>query len=103
VRFAIRPAARQDILNQFSYLLEMDAPETATRFLVCVERTISRLCQRPTIGTPKTFKNPRLHGLRRWPVDGFEVIGIYYLLSENALHIVRVLHGKRDIERIFNE
>ena len=103
MKFVIRPAARQDILKQFLYLLEKDASAAAARFLAAVETTISKLSQQPTIGAPKKFKNPRLQGLRRWPVDGFEVVGIYYLLAEDVLRVIRVLHGKRHIERILGE
>jgi len=99
----IRPAARQDILGQFLYLLENNAPAAAAQFLEAVEATISKLSKQPTLGAPKKFRNPRLQGLRRWPVDGFEVIGIYYLLAENTFRVIRVLHGKRDVERILNE
>ena len=38
--------------------------------------------------------------LRSWPVVGFEAIRIYYLLDENAMHIIRILHGKRDLKNI---
>lgn len=103
MKFVIRPSARQDILRQFLYLLDHDAPEAAKRFLEAADATISKLACQPHIGTPKKLKNPRLKGLRRWPVDGFEVIGIYYLLVEDVMRVIRVLHGKRDIDRVLNE
>jgi toxin ParE1/3/4 len=98
--FTIRPAARQDILDQFLYLIDQGASEAAERFIEAIEETIPRLMRQPHIGTPKRLKNPRLKGLRRWPVDGFEVIGIYYLHTEETLRVVRVLHGKRDVDEI---
>jgi len=54
----------------------------------------------PEIGAPKQNKNPLLAGLRSWPVQDFEDIRIYYLLREDVLPVVRVLHGKRDIAKI---
>jgi len=33
-------------------------------------------------------------------VLGFETIRVYYLVQGEALRIVRVLHGKRDLRRI---
>lgn len=33
-------------------------------------------------------------------VAGFEAIRIYYLPDSGAIHIIRVLHGKRDLKRI---
>jgi toxin ParE1/3/4 len=43
------------------------------------------------------LNNPKLAGLRAWPVNGFPEMRIYYLVSENVLRIVRVLHSRRDI------
>lgn len=103
MKSVIRPAAKRDILRQFLYLLDKDAPEAAARFIEAVEQTISKLTLQPTIGAPKEFKNPRLAGLRRWPVDGFEVIGIYYLPSKGVLRVVRVLHGKRDVDLLLDQ
>src|SRR5271157_1855878 len=41
-----------------------------------------------------------LRNLRSWPVAGFEAIRIYYLLDDDTMHIVRILHGKRDVKHI---
>jgi len=38
--------------------------------------------------------------MRSWPVKGFSVIRVYYLVSRGAVRVVRVLHGKRDIKSI---
>ena len=54
----------------------------------------------PHIGAPKPLKNPILSGLRPWAVKGFEDILIFYLVQPDALRVVRVLHGRRDIKRI---
>jgi toxin ParE1/3/4 len=68
-----------------------------------LQQSILKLTQHPNVGKPQKFKNPRLQGLRHWPVKGFEIMGIYYLLTENILRVIRVLHGKRDIERILDK
>jgi len=54
----------------------------------------------PEIGTPRLFKNLMLAGLRCWPVKGFEDLLVFYLVHPDALRIVRVLHGKRDLKKI---
>lgn len=46
---------------------------------------------------------PTLFGLRRWPIQGFEKHLIFYLVFENTIDIVRVLHSARDIEGILEE
>jgi len=54
----------------------------------------------PNTGAPKALRNPALAGLRSWPVHGFEDVRIYYLVQGEVLKLVRVLHGKRDIDRV---
>jgi len=41
--------------------------------------------------------------LRSWPVDGFEDIRVYCVYSADAIRTVRVLHGRRDLERILRQ
>jgi toxin ParE1/3/4 len=52
------------------------------------------------VGPRYSSSNPRVHNLRSWPVAGFEAIRIYYSLEADAMHIIRILHGKRDVRRI---
>ena len=54
----------------------------------------------PRIGAPRPLKNPILVGLRSWAVVGFDDILIFYVVQPDALRVVRVLHGRRDIKRI---
>ncbi len=96
-----RQTASDDIVRQFRYyLLSVDAPEIAIRFREAVSRTIQSLSQNLNVGPRYSSSNPRLQNLRSWPVVGFEAIRIYYLLEADAMHIIRILHGKRDVRRI---
>jgi hypothetical protein len=54
----------------------------------------------PDMGAPKQLRNSVLEGLRSWPAEGFEDIRIYYLIPGEILKVTRVLHGRRDINRI---
>lgn len=100
----VRTTAREDILRQyFYYLIEKDAALAADRFLEAVQSAIEMLCRRPEAGAPRLLENPRLAGLRSWPVRGFPAMRIYYLYAGKELRIVRVLHGKRDINPLLEE
>jgi toxin ParE1/3/4 len=100
----IRTAAREDILRQYSYyLIEKDAARAAERFLDAAQSAIEMLCRMPGAGTFKILENPSLRGLRSWPIHGFPAMRIYYIHSEDDLRIVRVLHGKRDINPLLEE
>ena len=68
--------------------------------MFAVDESISTICSMPELGAPRHFKNPMLAGLRFLPVRGFEDILIFYIVQPDALKIVRVLHGKRDLKKI---
>jgi toxin ParE1/3/4 len=39
-----------------------------------------------------------LQGLRRWPVKNFDKYLIFYKNAGDQVEIIRILHGKRDLE-----
>lgn len=100
MKHVIRPAAKDDIIRQFRYYLLQDALDVATRFLDAVDEAIEAICQMPHMGASTQFKNPTLSGLRFWTVKGFDDILIFYSVQPDALRVVRVLHGRRDIKKI---
>ncbi len=100
----IRPRARDDIIRQFRwYLVEQDASDAAFRFVDAVEESVEQLVNMPAIGTPREIRNPALKGLRVWPVKDFDEFLIFYVVQEDTLKVIRVLHGKRDIDRILKQ
>lgn len=104
MRPAILPAARDDILRQFRYyLVDQDKPQVAERFLSAVRKTVNLITRTPQGGAPKRLSRDALRGLRSWPVRGFEDVRVYYLTDEGQVRVVRVLHGKRDINTILNQ
>lgn len=42
-------------------------------------------------------------GIRQWRLPGFENYLIFYRPLDDGVEILRVLHGARDIQRIFEE
>ena len=55
----------------------------------------------PGMGVSREYGNPRLKGMRMWPVPGFKNYLIFYRATETELEVLRVLHGARDIESLF--
>jgi plasmid stabilization system protein ParE len=82
------------------YLVTLNLPEVAIRFRSAVRQTVQSLQQHPLVGPRCRSSNTQLQTLRTWPVAGFEAIRIYYLLDEDTLCIVPILHGKRDVKRL---
>ena len=86
----------EDLTNHAEYLATDDA-EVAERFLDAFETTLERLEQMPYIGVVAVLDNPALFGLRRWPIKGFEKYVILYLVLEDVVDLVRVLHTSQDL------
>ena len=101
-RFIVLPAARADLGEQFEYIAQ-DSLNAANRFLEAAEAAFEQLAQMPGMGVLKDFGNPRLAGLRQWSIHGFERYLIFYRETDTGIEVVRVLHGARDIQRIFRE
>ena len=95
-----KPEARLDLLQHFVYIGENNLP-AAKRFLKAVAEDLQNLAAMPGMGRMREFKRPDLHGVRSWPVGGFENYLIFYEATEDRLTVLRVLHGARDINRIF--
>jgi plasmid stabilization system protein ParE len=101
VKVLYRQTASDDVIRQFRYyLVTENLPEVAVRFRDAVGRTVESLRQHPLVGPRYQSNNLQLQSLRSWPVTGFEAIRIYYLLDNDAIRVIRVLHGKRDLKRI---
>jgi len=78
------------------YLAEHAGIETADRFLANAEESFADLARNAGMATPLTQRDPRLVGLRKWRVTGFEKFVIFYLPRPDGVSIVRVLHAAQD-------
>lgn len=104
MKVSYRQAASDDLIRQFRYYLTVvDVPEIAIRFRGAVRQTIESLQLNPLVGPRYFSDNPQLQNLRSWPVVGFEAIRVYYLVDEELVQVIRVLHGKRDVKRILED
>jgi plasmid stabilization system protein ParE len=101
VKVLYRQSASDDVVRQFRYyLVTINLPEVAVRFRDAVRHTVQSLRLHPLVGPRYSSSNPQLQNLRSWPVTGFEAIRIYYPFEEDAIDILRILHGKRDVKCI---
>ena len=92
----ILPSAEADLAEIWEYIAR-DSPENADRFVY----RIFQICQEslassPNMGRPREELALRLRSLI------FEDYIIFYRPIENGVEIVRVLHGRRDIEELFD-
>ncbi len=99
----IRPRADRDIDGHAAYFSQEAGRVVALRFLKAMEGTLTALAAEPALGNPRHFDDPRLEGLRARTVAGFRKVRVFYLTLGDAVEIVRVLHGARDIPPLLDE
>jgi toxin ParE1/3/4 len=99
----LRPLADLDLEQHFAFLAVEADIDTAKRFLSGVRQSCKTLQQNPEMGSPRTFSHSRLSGMRMWSVRGFRRHLIFYRLTPEALEVVRILHGARDVESLLLE
>jgi len=101
VKVVYRQTASDDVVRQFRYyLIDKNLPQIALRFRDAVRKTIDSLREHPPVGARYRSRKPKLQDLGSWPVAGLEAIRIYYLVDNEAIYVIRILHGKRDVKRI---
>ena len=107
-RILRREAAKRDLIQQWVWYAENAGFEVADRFLAAVEDALTALASQPGSGSLLFTQRSDLRGIRRVPVgDGFgNVLLFYFPLAaadslKGGVDLVRVLHGSRDLKRIF--
>lgn len=89
--------ADTDLIEQAVFIGKENA-EAAERFLQEAEKAFALLAEMPRLGSVFISAHPRFGNLRTWRIHGFEQHLIFYLVRENSIEIIRVLHAKRDID-----
>jgi toxin ParE1/3/4 len=96
----IRAAARADLADHYRWLATEAGIDTAERFLAAADREFAKLAGRPGLGVRLRLSNRHLARLRKWRVDGFENVLIFYERRAAGVSIVRVIHAARDWWRL---
>ncbi len=92
-----RLRAAQDV-EQIADYLAADSLEVAIRFVQNTEATIHEISESPQLGGLFESGVPELAGLRYRRIMGFPNHLVFYLEDENAIDVIRVLHGARDLD-----
>jgi toxin ParE1/3/4 len=95
IRFS--ESAKQDLRDIWSGLAEYSGLSFADSTLAKLESKFQLLGQFPSSGRVRA---ELLAGLRSYPAGDF---AIFYRILETTVEVVRVLHGRRDIDVIFDE
>ena len=99
MKLSVQEAAERDVLCQFEWYAERGLTDVARRFRLAVKSGVDELLASPQAGAPKSVANIELEGLRTWSVQ-FDEFRIYYLVRDDLIKVLRILHGRRDIASI---
>lgn len=92
--YVVTPLAQADLDSIWNYIAA-DSPTAADRLLERFRETFARLARHPLMGRTR---DELRSGLRSFSVRKYVV---YYEFREGSLIIVRVIHGARDVEKMF--
>jgi toxin ParE1/3/4 len=92
LRVVVSLRAQSDILDVHSYLAEHSLA-AADRMLARFSERFDELCKFPLLGRDRSELGPSPRGLL---IDGYIA---FYIVETERIVIVRVLDGRRDIER----
>ncbi|MFN9089948.1 MAG: type II toxin-antitoxin system RelE/ParE family toxin [Alphaproteobacteria bacterium] len=92
----LRILAEQDIERASFHYRSEGGEALALDFIEDAEQAFRRIGRSPAIGSPRYAYELSLEGLRVWPLRRFPYL-IFYIEQPNAIDVLRVLHGQRDI------
>lgn len=93
---SIRPLAEADLLDIWDFTAE-DSEANADRFLDVLHQKLQVIAQTPGMGRGREELSP---GLRSFPFRNYI---LFYQVTEDGIDVVRVIHGSRDIEALFED
>ena len=100
-RYVVRPRAERDLDEQAYYYATAASAELGHRFLMAAHEAFAFLATQPNMGWRLRRDRAELRPLRVFRVKGFERMLILYLPLPDAVDILRVVHGSRNLETLF--
>ena len=92
----VSPRAQSDVDELVAGYTDDAGPDVAHRFVDALAEAFDLIASNPGIGSPRYGLMLNLPGVRCWSLRPWPQV-IFYVERENAIDVVRVLHGARDI------
>ena len=92
-----------DDLEEAAVHIAEGSVEAAMRFVSAARSTIESLSESPIRGARFETDIRPLAGIRWVPVAGFDKYMVFYLVNEADVHVIRVLHGARDLSSVLGD
>ncbi len=93
-RYTLTPTALRDLLGIWTFIGEEDL-RAADRLVEQVHEKLRLLAENPGTGRSR---DELARGLRSFPCGPYI---IFYRIIENGVEVMRVIHGARDLPRLF--
>lgn len=94
-KIAIGRRATRDLNRIWDYIATFNRP-AADKLLNAIQNAIALLAEFPGMG--HEHRGLKFPPYRVWPIESYLII---YRDTSRTLHVVRVIHGARDIEALF--
>jgi toxin ParE1/3/4 len=96
-RFVLTRAAERDLDQIKDFLVEKAGPTITRRVLREIRQAIGHIGTNPELGHVREDLTDRT--LKFWPIYSYLIV---YDPETKPVQIVRILHGRRDLEEILN-
>jgi len=90
-QIVLAPRARRDLTKLYDYLEERAGPRLAQSYINRLDALFDLLADFPGIGAPRPELGPMIRSTGLWPYV------VLYRVGDTSLHILRVVHGRRNI------
>ena len=102
-RIVRRPQVERDLLDYFIYI-SRDSESAADLFLIEAEAAVARIAEMPGSGPVWESDDPRLQNIRHTSVSRrFRNYLIFYRVGRDAVDILTVIHGARDLPNLLRD
>ena len=91
--YSLSPEAKKDLLDIHAYTQNEWGLQQAQKYIYALEKRCDELAQSPHIGRERPEIKPGYRSI----AEGKHVI--FYRVSDSDIEILRILHGRMDIEQ----
>jgi toxin ParE1/3/4 len=91
----IRSALSEQDVHEIALFIARENPDAAFRLIDRFDETLQMLAQNPMTGRAREELAPKV---RSFPVGNYL---LFYRPAQDGIELIRVLHGARDLRRLF--
>lgn len=94
-----RSAARRDMREATVHYTRVAGTTVAAGFVAALQMALNAIADNPAAGSPRIGQMVNRPRVRSWPLARYPCL-VFYAEFEDRIEILRVLHGRRDIQSL---